>query len=277
MMVMAGGVAIAQDDEDEVEVTLRDTDDNEVGTATLTQTDDGVQIVVQIDEGTFEADPAERGIHIHERGVCDVGADPPYSTAGGHFNPTDEAHGGSPNDDNGEAHAGDLGNLTVEEDGSVQFEITTDRVTLESGEENSLDHAEGTSLVIHAEADDLETDPSGESGDRVVCGVIFPPEDDEADEAAANGETEFTVEMVDIDFNPNEFTIPANTDVTVILPNNGEAPHDFVIDELGIQSELAEGGEETSVTINAEPGEYVYYCSVPGHREAGMEGTLIVE
>ena len=90
-------------------------------------------------------------------------------------------------------------------------------------------------------------------------------------------QTEITVEMVDIDFNPNEFTIAANTDVTIILPNLGDLPHNFHIDELDIHSEDVEPGGETTITINAEPGEYTFYCSIPGHREAGMEGTLIVE
>jgi uncharacterized cupredoxin-like copper-binding protein len=89
--------------------------------------------------------------------------------------------------------------------------------------------------------------------------------------------TDVTIEMVDIDFNPNELTIPANIDVTVHLPNLGQAVHNFYVDALDIQSEDVEPGGETTVTINAEPGEYEYYCAVPGHREAGMVGTLFVE
>ena len=93
---------------------------------------------------------------------------------------------------------------------------------------------------------------------------------------AANGDQP-TVEMVDIDFNPNEFTIPANTDVTVMLPNEGAIVHNFNIDELGISSGDVQPGNTGEVTINAEAGEYTYYCNVPGHREAGMVGTLTVE
>ncbi|HEV2106688.1 MAG TPA: cupredoxin domain-containing protein [Thermomicrobiales bacterium] len=103
-------------------------------------------------------------------------------------------------------------------------------------------------------------------------------EADATPEPGSSPETgvEVTVESVDIDFNPNEFTIPANTDVTVHLPNNGAAPHTFTIDELGIDVELAPG-EEQMITINAPAGTYEYYCAVPGHAEAGMVGTMTVE
>ena len=86
-----------------------------------------------------------------------------------------------------------------------------------------------------------------------------------------------TVEVVshDIFFEPNEVTIPANTDVTVILPNEGVTPHNFSIDALGIDVDLAPGATE-EVVINAPAGEYEFYCNVPGHKEAGMVGTLIV-
>ena len=83
--------------------------------------------------------------------------------------------------------------------------------------------------------------------------------------------------MVDIDFNPNEFSIPADTDVLIRCPNNGNLPHDFHIEDTDYATALADPGETVSVTVNLQAGEYVYYCSVPGHREAGMEGTLTVE
>jgi plastocyanin len=91
---------------------------------------------------------------------------------------------------------------------------------------------------------------------------------------AAAGDIE--VVMVDIAFEVTEFSIPANTDVTVGLVNQGVLEHNFVIDELGIASPLFNGGESGSVTINAPAGEYQYYCSVIGHKEAGMVGTLTV-
>ena len=79
----------------------------------------------------------------------------------------------------------------------------------------------------------------------------------------------------DIYFEPKEVTIPANTDVTVVLPNDGVTPHNFSIDELGIDVDIAPG-ETKETVINAPAGEYEYYCNVPGHKEAGMVGTLIV-
>ena len=83
--------------------------------------------------------------------------------------------------------------------------------------------------------------------------------------------------MVDIAFNPAEITIPANTDVTINLPNVGVIEHNFNVDELNVHSQTMGGGATTSVTINAPAGEYTYYCGVPGHKEAGMVGTLRVE
>ncbi len=85
-----------------------------------------------------------------------------------------------------------------------------------------------------------------------------------------------TIEGVDIDWNPNEATIAANTDVTITVPNNGVAFHTFVIEELGIKLEI-EPGQTQDVVVNAPAGTYEFICDVPGHAEAGMVGTLIVE
>ena len=97
--------------------------------------------------------------------------------------------------------------------------------------------------------------------------------------APATGATTaaMTVDVVahDIFFEPKELTIPANTDVTVNVPNEGAAPHNFSIDALGIDVDIAPGATE-QVVINAPAGEYEFYCNVPGHKEAGMVGTLTV-
>jgi uncharacterized cupredoxin-like copper-binding protein len=85
-----------------------------------------------------------------------------------------------------------------------------------------------------------------------------------------------TVTMVDIAFQPKELTIPANTDVTVSLPNKGATMHNFSIDELNISVDV-QPGQTGSVTINAPAGTYQFYCNVPGHKEAGMVGTLTVQ
>jgi uncharacterized cupredoxin-like copper-binding protein len=93
--------------------------------------------------------------------------------------------------------------------------------------------------------------------------------------AAAASAEPVEVVSVDIAFQPPAITIPANTDVTFVLPNEGVAPHNFSVDELGIDVDQAPGATE-EIVINAPPGTYEYYCNVPGHREAGMVGTLTV-
>jgi plastocyanin len=80
----------------------------------------------------------------------------------------------------------------------------------------------------------------------------------------------------DIFFEPKELTIPASTDVTIGLPNGGVTAHNFSIDALGISVDIAPG-ETQQVAVNAPPGTYEFYCNVPGHKEAGMVGTLTVE
>lgn len=85
------------------------------------------------------------------------------------------------------------------------------------------------------------------------------------------------VEAGDLFFKPKTLTIPANTDVTVTIVNNGGLQHDFMIDELGVKTELIDPGASQDVVINGAAGEYAYYCSVPGHRQGGMEGTLTIQ
>jgi Cu-Zn family superoxide dismutase len=132
---------------------------NPVGTAQLNQLAQGVQIVVAV-----SGLPAgKHALHIHETGECE----PPFESAGGHFNPTDAEHGwDSPEG----AHAGDLPNIYVGE-GAVQVEYITDRVTLEDGETSLLDD-DGSALVIHQGQDDYLSEPAGDAGMRLACGVI---------------------------------------------------------------------------------------------------------
>ena len=109
----------------------------------------------------------DHGIHIHAAGKCEG---PAFTTAGGHFNPTGAHHGVNSTQDP-HPHAGDLPNLRIGADGKGRLTFLARAVTLADGA-SSLLQPEGTALVIHAKADDLMSDPAGNSGDRVACGVI---------------------------------------------------------------------------------------------------------
>jgi len=134
-----------------------------VGTAKITPTKNGVRIAVDVSH----LPPGEHGIHLHTAGKCEL---PAFTSAGGHFNPT-AAHHGANNTQAPHPHLGDLPNLVVDNDGKAKTTLVASGVTLGEGA-NSLFHEGGTSLVIHAKADDLMSDPSGNSGDRIACGVI---------------------------------------------------------------------------------------------------------
>jgi len=273
------------------EIAIQNVENEQVGTVTLNETDDGVAIAVTV-EGL---EPDDHGVHIHETGICDPEGDTPFSSAGDHFNPTDEVHGpghvtpetgatpdaATPDADQ-ESHAGDLGNITVADDGSGTLTLTTDRVTLVSGDERSLADDDGSALAIHADADDLTTDPSGNSGDRIACGVLFAPTDGgtpaaSAEDDAAESTESAPVEALDsLVFSPAEITVSPGD--TIQVTNTGVLEHDFVVDELGIAVDLPNGEVvDIQVPEDAAPGEYEFYCSVPGHAPAGMVGTLIVE
>ncbi len=111
-----------------------------------------------------------------------------------------------------------------------------------------------------------------------VADEATPAADGATPEAAAGDAAmqEFTVVSRDIFFDPKELTIPADTEVLIHLPNEGAAPHNFVIEELGVRAEQAPG-EEHEITLTAPAGTYDYICDIPGHKEAGMVGVLTVE
>ncbi|MDY7091946.1 MAG: superoxide dismutase family protein [Acidobacteriota bacterium] len=108
------------------------------------------------------------GFHIHETGDCSA---PDFTSAGGHFNPTDTIHGG-PSDE--EHHAGDLGNLEIGEDGSGTLEHTSSMITLGEGPNSVV----GKAVILHEKADDLVSQPTGAAGGRVACGIIELDGDD---------------------------------------------------------------------------------------------------
>jgi len=140
---------------------LRDADGRQVGMATFVETAAGVQVTLQ----ARGLPPGTHGIHIHDQGICEG---PVFTTAGGHFNPTNKQHGF--NNPLG-PHAGDLVNLVVAADGSAGYTTTNAMVTLAPGPLSILKEG-GTSLMIHADQDDYMTDPAGNSGTRIACGTI---------------------------------------------------------------------------------------------------------
>jgi plastocyanin/mono/diheme cytochrome c family protein len=103
------------------------------------------------------------------------------------------------------------------------------------------------------------------------------PAADAAEGDGAAAATSVDIELLDIRFDKTELTIPANTDVTINATNNGAAVHNFIITDTDFGTRDLLGGESESITINLPPGEYEYFCSIPGHREAGMVGKLIVQ
>ncbi|MFD2045305.1 superoxide dismutase family protein [Ornithinibacillus salinisoli] len=143
-------------------VSMVNTSGDIIGEAMLEQKKDGVLIALE----ATQLSPGIHGFHIHAVGKCQT---PTFGSAEGHFNPTNANHGF--NDPEG-PHAGDLPNIEVAEDGTVKAEVLAELVTLEKGKENSLLKEGGTSLMIHSEADDYESQPSGDAGERVACGVI---------------------------------------------------------------------------------------------------------
>ncbi|WP_349407433.1 superoxide dismutase family protein [Pseudalkalibacillus sp. SCS-8] len=145
-----------------ISVDLKNSDGDNIGTVDLEQQFEGVKITVE----ASNLSPGKHGFHIHEKGVCEA---PDFKSAGGHFNPDDVSHGTEHGE---EAHAGDLPNLSVDENGEVQEEFVAEKVTLKSGEPNSLIGSNGTAFIIHKKADDNKSQPSGDAGDRVACGVI---------------------------------------------------------------------------------------------------------
>ena len=131
------------------------------GTVTITPTDQADNVKVQVHLSQLQPGSVH-GLHMHEKGDCSA---PDGSSAGGHFNPTGKPHG----DRNGaERHAGDLGNVEASSAGEVSATFDIEGINVGAAPNGAI----GKSVILHAKADDLKSQPSGDSGDRIACGVI---------------------------------------------------------------------------------------------------------
>lgn len=165
-IVVFGGVALA--DEGSVGRAARAEIKNRVGRtvgyATLVETGQGTKVFVEV----YDLPPGRHGIHIHGCAQCDP---PDFATAGWHFNPFGKKHG-LKNPEG--AHLGDLPNLEAGPDGKGRLEATVPDLELVAFTPTAVIKTIGTALVIHADPDDETTDPTGNSGERIACGVILP-------------------------------------------------------------------------------------------------------
>jgi Cu-Zn family superoxide dismutase len=160
LLVAAAALPAASQTATTAKAELKDAKGAAVGTADLTQTQGGVLIKLSV----TGLPAGEHAFHVHAVGKCE----PPFTSAGAHFNPAQAHHGMM----SGQGHAGDMPNLHIPAGGALTVEVLNDKITLEKGKPNSVFDADGSALVIHAVADDYKTDPAGNAGDRIACGVI---------------------------------------------------------------------------------------------------------
>lgn len=160
MMSVAVAGLLAQGAPEQAKAELKNAEGQSVGNVTLTETAHGVMLHVAL----TNAPEGVHAFHIHTTGKCE----PPFTTAGGHFNPGSKQHG---IENAMGMHAGDMPNITVPAGGKLTFDIFNPDVTLKAGP-NSLMDADGSAVMLHATADDYKGDPAGNAGARIACGVV---------------------------------------------------------------------------------------------------------
>ena len=161
VLLIAATTGAAAGERMKARAEIKDAAGKTMGTATLTEEKKGVKIVLKVSG----VSPGRHGFHLHEKGACDP---PDFKSAGGHFNPFGKHHGAK--NPQGK-HAGDFQNLEVKENGTAEVTVVAEGATLGKGAGSLLKEG-GTSIVIHADADDEMTDPAGNSGARIGCGTI---------------------------------------------------------------------------------------------------------
>jgi superoxide dismutase, Cu-Zn family len=164
VVVLASGAVLAQEGPrsqagGSLQIELKDAKGKRVGRVSLEETPHGLLV-----SGKVEGLPAgEHAIHVHMVGKCEA----PFTSAGDHFNPTSKQHGFRAAEGH---HAGDLPNLVVPKGGRLEFEHLARGLSLQ-GEGSVLDE-DGSALIVHAKKDDYKSQPSGDAGGRIACGVI---------------------------------------------------------------------------------------------------------
>lgn len=154
---LAGAPAQAQS----AKAMMKDANGKDVGVVELMEAPDGVLLTAKL-----SGLPAGvHAFHVHAVGQCE----PPFTSAKGHFNPEGKKHGLMAE---GGHHAGDMPNIHVPASGELTIEVFNDEISLKKDEDETVFDADGSAIVIHAKGDDYKSDPAGDAGPRIACGVI---------------------------------------------------------------------------------------------------------
>jgi Cu-Zn family superoxide dismutase len=159
-LALAGEPAKPEAKGETAKAEMKDVTGKKVGDVTLEQTPHGVLLKADFKN----LSPGTHAMHIHETGKCE----PPFKTAGAHFNPASHEHGIK---NTKGMHAGDMPNIEVPKDGAVKVEVLVEGISLAEGPTSVFDK-DGSALIIHDKADDYVSNPAGNAGDRIACGVI---------------------------------------------------------------------------------------------------------